>query len=206
MSSAVFPTLPGLAWGVIKRPTFSTKIQRSVSGYEARVSRMLYPLYEFSLSYEFLRGEAAAGELQTLMGFFMARQGSFDSFLYIDPDDHAVTDQNFGTGDATTTTFQLSRTFGSGGFNLTEPVHNIYGTPVIKVNGVTKTSGTDYSISSTGMVTFTSAPANTYAVTWSGSFYYRCRFSNDAGEFAQFMKYLWEMKRLDFVGSPMNKV
>lgn len=206
MSSAVFPVLPGLSWGIVKRPTFSTKIQRAVSGCEARVQRMAYPLYEFDLSYEVLRGGAASAELQTLMGFYIARGGAFDSFLYVDPDDYAVVDQSFGTGDSVSTTFQLVRTFGGGGFTLTEPVQNVSGTPTIKVNGVAKVAGTDYTISSTGMVTFASAPASSSTITWTGSFYYRCRFKEDSADFSQFMKNIWELKKLQFVGSTMNKV
>lgn len=206
MSSAVYPTLAGLEFGVTRSPSFSTNTQRAVSGYESRIARMAYPLYTFKLKYEFLRAGAASLEMQTLAGFFIARQGSFDSFLFADPDDYTVTDQLIGTGDGSNKTFQLVRTFGAGGFTLSEPVHNTNSTPVIKVDGVTKTVTTDYTISSTGLVTFVSAPANTKPVTWTGTFYYRCRFKDDASDFDKFAQDLWSNSAVSFIGSTMNKL
>lgn len=193
MSNAVFPVLPGLLWDVVKKPLFRTLIQSAVSGKELRLAQMSYPLYQFSLSYEVLRANALA-ELQTLMGFFNARNGSFDSFLYIDPDDNAITTQNFGTGDAVTTAFQLTRTYGG----FIEPVQNLNGAPSIFDNGVLKTVVTDYNINSLGVVTFTYTPVAGHALTWTGNFYYRVRFLQDVAEFNQFMKQLWELKKLEF--------
>ena len=167
---------------------------------------MAYPLYQFKLKYEFLRSSAAYLELQTLAGFFLARQGSFDSFLYTDPDDNTVTNQVIGTGDGSNKVFQLVRTYGAGGFTLTEPVHNTNSTPVIKVDGVTKAVTTDYTISATGLVTFVTAPANTKSVTWTGTFYYRCRFKDDSSDFDKFMQDLWSNSAVAFIGSTLNKL
>ena len=36
MGNAVFPTLPGLKWGVTKTPIWSTQVQKSISGRELR--------------------------------------------------------------------------------------------------------------------------------------------------------------------------
>jgi uncharacterized protein (TIGR02217 family) len=199
MSNNVFPTLPGLAWNIRKRPTWKTRIQRSVGGWETRLAQQLYPIWEFELPYEFLRSAGGYTELQTLMGFYLARQGSFDNFLYSDPTDNSVTAQQFGTGNGTTTAFQLYRTYG--GFN--EPVQNVNGTPSIYVNGVPTVPA---SISSTGLVTFTTAPAAGAALTWTGSYYYRVRFAEDNADFNNMMQNLWELKKLNFLGSPMNKL
>jgi hypothetical protein len=53
--------------------------------------------------------------MQTLLGFYNARQGSFDTFLFTDPDDSSITGQQIGIGDGSTKTFQLLRALG--GFN-----------------------------------------------------------------------------------------
>ena len=89
----VFPSLPGLTWNVVKAPTFQTRIQRAVSGRESRTLDYPYPLWQFTLVFEFLRDNPAAGydELRTLMGFFMLAQGAFGSFLFQDPTDYTVT-------------------------------------------------------------------------------------------------------------------
>lgn len=206
MSNVLFPTLPGLSFGAAKAPGFTTKAQRSVSGMEARAAMAAYPLWKFKLSYEFLR-HGASTELRQMLGFFLARQGSFDSFLFADPEDNSVTDQNIGTGTGAQKQFQLIRSFGYGaGCTFDEPVHNVNAVSAIKVNGVTKTAGTDYTVSATGLVTLTTAPANALPITWTGSYYYRCRFAQDETEFNKFMYNLFELRSIEFVGSTMNKV
>jgi len=202
MSNAVFPVLPGLTWDIPTSPQFNTKVHRAVSGYEVRAAFMTYPLWKFALKYEVLRDNAAFNELKTLAGFFNARQGQFDSFLYVNPSDSSVTASQFGVGTGTQYIFQLSRSYGG----YVEPVHNLNGAPSIYVNGVLKTLTTDYSISATGLVTFLSSPPNGASITWTGSFYYRCRFLADTVDFNQFMKNLFNVNKLEFIGSPMNKV
>lgn len=196
MSEAVLPTLPGLEWNVKKSPMFRTKIQSAVSGKELRSSFMAYPLWKFRLSYSVLRSAAEFAELQTLLGFFLQRRGSFDTFLYTDPDDNSVTDHSFGTGNGTTAGFQLLRTLGG----FAEPVQNLNGTPTIKVAGITKTVVNHYNIGSTGIVTFTAGniPTSGQVLTWTGSFYIRVRFLQDEAEFNQFLYQLFDLKKLEF--------
>lgn len=108
MSNAVFPTLAGLTWNVLKSPRWSSKVQQSVGGKEMRAAYWTTPLYTWQLTYELLRASALL-ELQALIGFFNARQGKFDSFLFSDPSDNSVTAMGFGVGDAVKTAFQLQR-------------------------------------------------------------------------------------------------
>lgn len=206
MSNQVFPSLPGLSWDVVKRPEFATKVQRSVSGREFRAAFMQYPLWSFDLSYEFLRGGNLGAEMKTLAGFFLQMRGQFDSFLFTDPADSAVTDQSFGLGDGVTTQFQLVRAYGAGGFAFIEPVQNVNALINVKVGGVAKTAGIDFTVDANGLVTFASAPADGVPLTWTGTYYFRCRFTQDEAEFNNFMRDLWELKSLSFVGAPGNKV
>lgn len=201
MSNAVFPTLPGLGWSVTKQPNWSTRIQKSVSGRELRAQFYAAPLYKIGLTYEVLRAATAYAELQSLMGFFNNRQGSFDSFLYTDPTDNSVTGQSFGAGDGSTRAFQLVRAYGGN----TEPVMNLNGNPAIYINGALKTLTTDYTISN-GMVTFVAAPSGGGALTWTGNYYYRCRFMQDAADFENFMYQLWTLKKLELWGCLGNKI
>lgn len=198
MSNAVFPSFPGLAWGVVKAPQFTTRIQRAASGREWRASLTAYPVYTFRLSFEFLR----ASEFQQLLGFMLARRGAWDSFLFTDPDDNTVTDYRIGTGDGNRTQFQLLRP--CGGF--IEPVENVNILSAVKAGGVARVAGSGYSVTPTGIVVFNPAPAAGQAVTWSGSYYYRCRFKDDALDFSQFMEQLWELKRCELIGATGNKV
>ncbi len=192
MSDAIFPTLPGLKWDVTKKPYFSTKIQTSVNGKEARAINWSYPRWQFDLSYELLRDDVT-NELRTLMGFFLQRQGAFDSFLYTDPSDNYVASQSIGTGNGATTVFQLVRSLGG----FTELMKNITGTPVVRLNGTVQGSG--WTVDGNGLITFTTAPAAGVAVTADFSYYFRVRFLQDESEFSQFMQNLWELKKCQLV-------
>lgn len=202
MSNAVFPALAGISWDTGKMPEFNNIKHRAASGYEYRAALMVYPLYTFSHKYDVLRDDVANNELKTIVGFFNSRQASFDSFLYTDPADNSVTAQNIGTGNGSALTFQLVRSYGG----FIEPVNNLNGAPGIYVNGVLKTVTTDYTISATGLVTFAVAPPNGHPVTWTGSYYYRCRFVEDKMAPIQFLQDLYNLKKLDFIGSVVNKV
>lgn len=193
MSNAVFPVLPGLSWSVIKTPQWSTRVQKTVSGRELRAAFYNLPLWTFKLSYEVLRA-GAEQELQQLVGFYNARQGAFDSFLYADPTDNAVTAQQFGIGDGTTTKFQLTRAMGG----YVEPVVALQAAPAIYANGVLQSSGVSVNVTS-GLATFTAAPAAGVLLSWTGSFYYRCRFLQDSMDFDNFMQNLWQAKKVEFV-------
>jgi hypothetical protein len=133
MSNAVYPTLPGLMFGVqrnVLAPPVQVRTTPSRREYRARDATV--PLYQYSLAYEFLRSRAALAELQTLVGFYNLRGGPFDSFLFTDPDDCAVADELFGVQTGALTTFQLGRAFG--GFY--EALRDFNGTPLLKVAGV----------------------------------------------------------------------
>lgn len=131
MSNAIFPTFPGLAWSVFKTPEWSTNVQQSVSGKEVRMANRSRPVWRFSLSYEILRGASAYSEYQTLLAFYNARQGSFDSFLFNDTSDNTVTAQAIGSGDGVTKSFKLTHTIKG----WTEPV-GFAPSPGVYVNGV----------------------------------------------------------------------
>lgn len=206
MSNAVFPALAGLTPKQPRRPMFKTRVQQAVSGRELRASFQQYPIYQFGLGFDVLRDGIGETELDTLCGFFLARQGSFDSFLYTDPADNTVTDMPFGTGTGIATVFQLSRAFGAGGFTFSEPVQNLNAVTAIKKNGVTLTLTTDYTIDATGLVSFVVAPPGGHTLTWSGSFYYRCRFLADVADFESFLKDLWELRKIEFIGATGNRL
>ncbi|HWG48942.1 MAG TPA: DUF2460 domain-containing protein, partial [Candidatus Acidoferrales bacterium] len=117
MSNVLFPKIRGLAWSVTKTPTFSTEIQESVAGREVRVQNFQNPIWEFTLSYEYLlndpksRDENEQTPLETLVGFFLARGGQFDDFLLNESDltgrleDSVYSGQPIAIGDGTSKSF-----------------------------------------------------------------------------------------------------
>ena len=195
MSNAIYPTLAGVMFDSTRTPVFKTDIKTTPSGREFRGAQMTYPLYKYSLTYEFLRDMAAFNEFRTLISFYTARQGCFDSFLYQDPDDNAVTAQAFGIGDNVTTTFQLVRTLGA----TVEPVYDLNGSPQIYINGALQTLGTNYSINSTGGVTLTAPAGGGAVLSWTGSYYWRVRFLTDEQTFSKMFQSMWETKQVQFI-------
>jgi len=191
MSNAVFPALPGLKWDIKKTPEFSTCVQTSASGKENVTAYWSYPRWQFELSYELLR-DTGVSELKTLMGFFLQRQGRFDSFLFNDTSDNSITGQQIGVGDGSATRFQLVRTLGG----FVEPMKAINGTPTIYLAGIAQASG--WSVDSSGIVTFSTAPGTGVSITADFTYYFRCRFLQDTSEFSQFMYQLWENKKVQF--------
>jgi len=193
MSSAVFPSLPGLGWSVQRQPLWKTSLSRSASGRAYTSALMTSPRYRYTLTYEFLRAGQGFTELQQLVAFFNARGGMADTWLFSDPDDNTATAQQFGVGDGATRSFQLVRSFGG----YIEPVYAPQGSPSIFINAVLQGSG--YTINAnTGVVTFTVAPTAGLALTWTGTFYWISRFNKDMQQFNQFLRQLWELKTLEF--------
>jgi uncharacterized protein (TIGR02217 family) len=139
------------------------------------------------MKFDILRSTNAYPEVQQLVGFYNARNGRYDDWLYLDPRENSVTAQSFGTGNGTTVAFELVRSYGS----FIEPVGGASSVQVYK-NGVLQTLTTDYTISTdTRVITFTTAPAALDALTWTGTFYYRVRFSNDKLQMEEFMERKW---------------
>lgn len=191
MSTAVFPTLPGLAWSSFKRPTFSTRISKRTSGREVRAANYAYPLYAFELTYEVLRAATAYQELQQLMGFFLQRQGQFDSFLYLDPTDHLVASQVIGVGDGVTTTFPLIRDLGG----WVEPIGAAANTPTVTVGGTVQAGWTIAG----NLLTFGSAPAAGAQIQVANlEFYFVCRFLDDVQDYENWSNDLWLLKSCKF--------
>jgi hypothetical protein len=109
----VFPNFPGLSWSVTKSPIFQTRIQRSVSGRELRALDYPYPLWQFTLTFDFLRDRNDFDELRTLAGFYMQCHGAFGTFLYSDPNDSLTIGQLLPPATSVVTNASLN-TGGSG--------------------------------------------------------------------------------------------
>lgn len=202
MSNAVLPSYVGFKLEADKSPTWGTRIARARTGLERRVQEQIFPTWSIDLSVEVLRDAVGLDEAKTLIGFFNSRAGAFDSFLYTDPDDNAVTDQLFGVRDGATTAYQLIRTYGA----FAEPVQNVNVLTNIKSNGVALVNPTDYTISTTGLVTLAVAGTAGHALTWTGSYYWRVRFDNDKLTFKKMFTSLWQLAKLPLIGSVANKV
>ena len=209
MIPLVYPTLPGLAFSVVKTPKFKTRTQNAVSGRELRLADQVVPRWEFTLTYNFLRdqwrlGQSGLGagydELRTLAGFFLQTQGSFTPFLFSDPTDSSIEGQEIGAGNGTAVAFQLVRTMGYRlpGMGFNEPILAPNLVSRVYLNGVVQDNLTYSANPATGILTFTSAPPNGAIITADFSYYFRCRFSDDTIEFENFLFQLWSAQKVKF--------
>lgn len=192
MATAIFPELRGLSWDVTKTPEFFTLSKVSPSGVDIAASLSAYPRWHFSLSYECLRA-GAEGELEKLLGFFLSCRGNAVDFLYRDPSDYKVSCQTFGVGDGRTVTFQLCHNIGGFIEPLCDTVNE-----TIYVGDTQKDGG--YTIRD-GIISFIAPPAAGKRLTWSGDFYYRCRFKESSLEVQNFAFKLWSARSVEFVTS-----
>lgn len=198
MSNAIFPALVGLGWNVAREPVWQTRRRRAVSGKELRIADWSYPIWRWRLAYDVLRSDAVNLEWQTLAAFFNARQGGFDSFLYADADDNAVTDQAIGTGDGATAIFQLVRTLTGIGASFVEPIIAPNVVTNVKINGVVQGGGTYTVNATTGQITFNAAPGAGLPITATFSYYWRCAFEDDELSFEKFALQMWEGRSVAF--------
>ena len=189
---STFPTLSGQSYPFVRKPIWSTISLNSVSGKRVRYPNRNIPQYQYTLNFELLRSSSSYLEFQQLIGFYNLMQGSYGVFQFNDPNDYTATSDVIGTGDGSTKTFQLYRTFGG----FTEPVKAPL-TYAVYSNG-TLVSSSLYSVSSTGAITFTTAPVSGAVLTWTGTFNWLCRFDDDSLEFSNFAYQLWELQKLSF--------
>lgn len=192
MTYPVFPDLPGASIGIKRTPVWRSSVQSSQSGKETPIAYMSYPLYQWSLDLNVLRNYGGLTEFSDMLGLVNACQGMAGRFLFADPEDNTVTGQPFGTGDGSTTQFQLVRSVGG----YTEPVQM----PVRQTDGAdaafaVEVAGTVTSITfpagSYGIVQFASPPAEGSALTWSGTFRYLARFLSDTQQFQREFQRAW---------------
>lgn len=195
MSVPAFPTISGIKPEGKLTLSGSTVRHEAISGKRTILPQRSIPRRQWELPVDFLRSktwwrDGTLQEFEALVGFINAAVMGGTCFAYTDPDDNAVTTQGFGQGDGVTTAFQLVRALG--GFS--EPVY----LPTITTIFVAGTPTAAYTLGSTGIVTFTVAPANGAALTWTGTFAWLCRFDVDQTNFDKIMKGWYGMAGLKF--------
>ena len=189
-----FPT--DISYGSKFGPGFKTEIVVLPSGAEERVGRWATARRRGDVSY----GTKTPAQLSTLRDFYLARSGALYGFRYKDWGDFASTadgrttsggwgvsavnhqDQVIGTGDGTTTTFQLIKTYTSGSFSVVRTITKpVSGTVVVALGAVNQTSGWSVD-TTTGIVTFSSAPTLGTQVKAGFEFDVPCRFEKDVDD------------------------
>lgn len=165
---AIFPDIAP-NYGYLWVPEYRTDRLGPTDGdYTQRRRRRSSPLYRAELTYQ----NIPAADERTLFEFFLARQGSYDSFVFFDFVSRVYIGEAVGTGDGSTTVFTL------GARDVED--ESIY------FDGVKQTSGYTIGARSGGngqdTVTFSTAPGATVAITadYTGKKYLStCIFDSD---------------------------
>lgn len=165
-------------------PTRRTDIVELVSGFEERNAAMAHS----KRTYDAGMGLRNVNDLHDVIEFWEARFGQLYGFRWKDWADYkscktrdfpAFGDQVIGTGDGTRTQFQLLKNYQSGPAGYVRTIRKpVAGSVLIGVNGSAMGSGWSVN-TTTGIVTFSSAPANGHQVTAGYEFDVPVRFDDD---------------------------
>ena len=166
-------------------PERRTQIVELASGVEERNASWANSRRRYDVAY----GIRRADDLAAVVAFFEARNGRLHGFRFKDWADFkscppsqspGPTDQPIGTGNGAATLFQLTKRYTSGAQSWTRAITKpVAGTVTIALNGVPQASGWSVS-TTTGLITFTTAPALGVAITAGFEFDVPVRFDTDA--------------------------
>jgi len=178
-----------ISWASKSGVGYNTSVIETDGGQEHRVARWDSGKHMYDISYAI----KSYSDLSIVKSFFMARKGALNGFRFSDPADYTsnttnpafdgggsgVADQSIGTGDGSTTVFQLIKTYTSGLSSEVRVIEKpVAGTVRIYFNGVLQASGWSVD-TTTGIVTFTSPPTAGVAIAASFEFDVPVRFGSD---------------------------
>lgn len=209
--------LPGLTYNQKWSPTFFNQpTATTATGADIDLGLAQYPLHDFELSYELLRHgigptnwtNGQGLEFRTMMGFHLQIGGTLGRFLYKNVDDFEVFQNQIGVGDGITTTFTLTRFFGTGLYGASEPIGSLIPGEMFNayLNGssspVLPTLYTlDTSNPCANTITFGTAPpaptmGNPQTINVDMSYFYYCKLAQNSNTFEKFMERLWLLNKI----------
>ncbi|MFO1156620.1 MAG: TIGR02217 family protein [Rhodospirillales bacterium] len=163
-----------IAYGASGGPEYATAVSTTFGGYEARNANWSAPRGRWDVA----SGIKSREQVAALIAFFRARKGRAYGFRFKDWTDYQVQNQLLGTGDGVTRAFQLIKTYASGpGAEVRVISKPVVGTLKTYLDGVLTSAWTLNG--TTGVVTFTAAPALAKLVTADFEFDVPARFDTD---------------------------
>lgn len=177
-----------VSFGSSGGPQRNTQIVAMASGREHRNQRWADARRRYEAGY----GVKDLDSLHEVISFFEARRGPLHGFRFRDPVDWKSCaplaqvdpqDQIIGTGDGTTATFQLVKTYGSGGYASPRPVSKpVSGSVRVAVDGAEAQVGTHFNVDhASGEITFEPGhiPAASATISAGFEFDVPVRFASD---------------------------
>lgn len=173
-----------ISYGAKGGPRRLTQVVSLKSGYEERNQSWQHSRRKYDAGL----GLRSMADLHDVLDFWEARRGQLYGFRWKDWADYksspgrspiANTDQILGAGDGTNKIFQLVKRYTDAGFEYVRPIRKpVVGTVVVAKNGVAAPTGWTLD-STTGLITFTTAPAAGVVVTAGYEFDVPVRFEKD---------------------------
>lgn len=212
MPLPVFPSLPGLAWPVLKSSEFNTLEQDSPALMDTRIRFTRNPRWHWQMVFDVLRDSTTYTEYRQLQGFILALGGRAGDFLYSDPSDNSVGPAMNGSTPNAAAELQviddgegnyyspIQRNFGG---QFYEDITDLNGAIAVYANGVLASAGIgagQYQLLGPGL----SVSGNSYLgmylkwgsqpaapVTAQFNFYFRGHMEEDTQDFEQFLSNMW---------------
>ena len=166
-------------------PERRTQVVELASGDEERNASWANSRRRYDVAY----GIRRADDLAAVVAFFEARNGRLHGFRYKDWADYksalpsqaiTATDQQIGTGTGSLQTFQLAKRYTSGAQTWVRTIAKpVAGTVRVALGMVEQMSGWTVD-TTTGVITFTTAPANGVIVRAGFEFDVPVRFDSDS--------------------------
>ncbi len=139
-------------------PAFSTLRPTGISGIQQRIVNFEQSVNQYTLGYGLNKTT-----WPLVLALHYAQVGGAFGFGAKDWGDYQITNQAIGTGDATTTNFQLIKVYATATRSYTRIITlPLASTLVVKVSGVVSAS---YSLLPEGIISFISAPSGGAAIT-----------------------------------------
>lgn len=198
----------GVTWDATKRPTFNTRLDDAPNLRDVSAALARFPRWEFEINFPFLPddkvdAELAATPLKYCEGFFCSQRGRHGLWLFRDPKDNAVvagplirTSDGGQGGDGACTDFWLGRDIGG---QFQEPIGQLDTAPGYRldVDGVA-VAAADYTFLAPNRISFDTAPADGALPSWTGGYFFVCRFMDDMADLKRFAGDLWEWQKVGF--------
>ncbi|QCO54610.1 TIGR02217 family protein [Pseudorhodobacter turbinis] len=176
-----------LSFGSVGGPERRTEIVTLANGFEERNSLWAHSRrrYDAGVSLRSL------DDVESLIAFYEARRGQLYGFRWKDWSDYksclpskqpTAMDQSIGLGDGTRRTFQLTKTYVSGGQSYSRPVVKpVLGTVLVAISGDPKVETIEFFVDvTTGVVSFPTPPDEGVRITAGFEFDVPVRFDTDA--------------------------
>lgn len=167
-----FPT--DISYGSSGGPEYATDVVVSSNGYERRNVNWEQARARYNVAH----GVKTKAQLDTLIAFFRARKGRAFGFRFKDWTDYQAT-ETLGTADGVQTEFQLIKSYVNGAVTEIRTIKKpVTGTIQVYRNASLQTAGVSVN-STTGIVTFATAPAAGQIISASFEFDVPVRFDTD---------------------------